>query len=359
MTSGKSRLGTAGGLALTAAASLALCGTGEPGELTGRQLFLRHCARCHTTGGSGLPDGHPLLDNFSRPPADFTDPLFNSMEPGSDWLLAVLHGGASMGLSPQMPAHADRLTAGEADAVVGYLDTLAETAGYPPGELNFVRAQRTIKAFPETELLFLGRYERADDGTDAWKSTVYHGRRLGRRLQVEGKLSQTNRGAEEEYEAELGVKWSFLSRGTSLLVAAGAEAEVPFGDSGSSTVIPYLSHASPLGERFTLQGTLRSHLPADEPGAGDLELSEVVHWRSTPWRRGVFPGLELVLTAPFRGEDAWELSAIPQLHLAMSRRGHVALNVGVELPLTGSRTEVRALAFLLWDIPDGAFWEGW
>lgn len=179
--------------------SQAVRASGE--SLTGKQLFVRHCARCHTTAGSGLPAGHPLLANFRSPPADFTDPLFNSMEPAGDWLLAVKHGGASMGLSPQMPAHAGRMSGAELEAVVAHLAGFAETAGYPPGELNFTRAIRTIKAFPESELLFLERYEAArDDGPAARRSTLYYARRLGRRLQAEAKLSHLDRGSASELQ---------------------------------------------------------------------------------------------------------------------------------------------------------------
>jgi mono/diheme cytochrome c family protein len=344
---------------LAATASLALCSPARAEQPDGRQLFVQHCARCHTTSGAGLPDGHPLLDNFARPPADFTDPLFNSMEAAADWGLVVAHGGPSLGLSEQMPAHADRLQPAQLDAVVAHLDTLADTRGFPPGELNFVRAQRSIKAFPETEFLLLGRFGSLADGADAWRSTLYHGRRLGKRWQVEGKLSQLSSGGESEYEAEVGLKWAFLDRGHWLLLAAGAEAEIPLESSGRTTLIPYLSHASPLGGRFTLQGTLRSHVPTTDVGDGDVELSEVIHWRSTPWRRGVFPGLEAVVAAPLRDDRGWRVSLVPQLHLAMSKRGHVALNLGVELPLTDAADDLRLHAFLLWDMPDGPFWEGW
>jgi hypothetical protein len=101
--------------------------------------------------------------------------------------------------------------------------------------------------------------------------------------------------------------------------------------------VPYLSHATPLGDRFTLQGTLRTHLPMGSLGDGDLELSEVAHWLPKEWPRGVFPGLELMLKAPFDANERWRVSLIPQLHLAFSKRGHVALNLGVELPLAGAR----------------------
>jgi mono/diheme cytochrome c family protein len=327
---------------------------------TGKQLFVRHCARCHTTAGSGLPETHPLLANFDDPPADFTDPLFNSMEPAGDWFLVVKHGGAAMGLSSRMPAHAVHMSDAEIETVVQHLATFADTTGYPAGELNFTRAVRTIKAFPETELLLLERYEDpGDEEPGAWRSTLYYARRLGRRWQGEAKLSYLSEGPSPElHEAELGVKWAFHDRGTTLLLATGTDVEIPLHAAGETTVVPYLSHASPLGDRFTLQGTLRTHLPLDHLRAGDVELSEIVHWLPTDWPRGVFPGVELTLAAPFEG-DEWRASLIPQLHFALSKRGHVALNLGVELPLAGARYDYRVHAFLLWDVADGGFWLGW
>jgi mono/diheme cytochrome c family protein len=350
-------------LALAAALAGARADTASAEPLTGAQLFVRHCARCHTTAGSGLPDGHPLLVSFPNPPADFSDPLFNSMEPAGDWFLVVKHGGASMGLSPRMPAHADRMSDAELEAVVAHLASFADTRGFPPGELNFTRAVRTIKAFPENELLFLQRYEAEKDGEPAARrSTLYFARRLGRRFQAEAKLNYLDQAdISELHEAEVGLKWSFHDRGTSLLLAAGTDVEIPVDDVGGTTFVPYLSHASPLGERFSLQGTLRTHLPADGLGGGDVELSEVVHWLPTEWPRGIFPGLELTLAAPFDSDDQWRASVIPQLHFALSKRGHVALNLGVELPLAGARDDYRyrVHAFLLWDMADGGFWLGW
>jgi hypothetical protein len=43
----------------------------------------------------------------------------------------------------------------------------------------------------------------------------------------------------------------------------------------------------------------------------------------------------------------------------MSKRGHVSLTAGVEIPLRGADYDWRGHTFLLWDIADGPFWEGW
>jgi mono/diheme cytochrome c family protein len=349
-------------LALLATLAASAAPAAEP-PLSGKQLFVRHCARCHTTTGQGLPATHPLLANFDAPPADFTDPLFTSREPQADWRRVVAHGGAAMGLSPKMPAHRGRLSEADIERVVAYAAEFADTRGYPPGELNFTRAVRTIKAFPETELLLLGRLEEPRGGGDAaWRSTLYHARRLGRQWQAEAKLSTQDRGGDSElHEAELGAKWAFHARGTRLLLAAGADVEIPVHAPGETVVVPYLAHASPLGGSFTLQGTVRTHLPVNGVGEGDVEASEVVHWLPTEWKRGAFPGLEVTVTAPFRADQRWRASVIPQVHLALTKRGHVALNVGLEVPLFGARADhrYRLHMFLLWDMADGGFWKGW
>ena len=90
------------------AAALLLPRVAGATERSGKALFIQHCARCHTTTAGGLAEGNALLANFERPPADFTESLFSSLEPAGDWELAVKYGGASIGLSTQMPAHKDR-----------------------------------------------------------------------------------------------------------------------------------------------------------------------------------------------------------------------------------------------------------
>lgn len=326
---------------------------------TGQQLFTQHCARCHTTSGSGLPNTHPLLSEFDQPPADFTDGLFNSTEPARDWFNVVKFGGAAMGLSDQMPAHSDRLSDDEIRRVVRYLGTFADTRGYPSGDLNFRRPVATIKAFPETELLVLGRFEQPEVGPATWRSTLYHARRVGKQVSVEAKLSHIATADDNELdEIELGVKWAAVRAGSSFLLSLGAEAAFAIDDAGAPEMIPYASYAAPLGTAFTLQGTLKSHLPTDAVSDGDVATSHAVHWLSSSMPRGVFPGLEAVASAAF---DDGEISVavIPQVFFAFSKRGHVGVAVGAEIPAVGETFDYRAHTFLFWDMADGPFWEGW
>lgn len=345
-------LGLASALSAIVTASTATADT----QRSGKALFVQHCARCHTTRAAGLDPSHPLFANFEAPPADFTDPLFNSMEPAADWFRVVKNGGPTMGLSTQMPAHAGRLTDEEIRLVVAYLKTVPDTRCYPRGEVNLRRPIITKKAFPETELLFLGRWDDAEP--NEWKSTVYYGHRLGRRWSVEAKPSHVTGGDKNEFEMELGAKFAAYP-GQDLLVTIGAEAEFSLEFEELPVAIPYLAHASRLGEHFTLQGALDAEIPLEDAGDGRVRLSEAVHWLTTNRPRGLFPALEVTGWVPFSSEAELGMSLTPQLFWAMSKRGHVALTAGVEIPLRGAEYDWRGHTFLLWDIADGPFWEGW
>jgi len=282
--------------------------------------------------------------------------MFNSMEPAADWALVVEHGGTRMGLSAQMPAHTGRLTSDEIERIVAYLKTVPDTRCYPRGELNHLRPIITKKAFPETEFLVLGRWDAAD--ANIWKSTLYYAHRLGRRWSVEVKPSLVTGGGEREFEAEIGAKVAVYT-GQELLLTVGAEAEFPLEFNERPVAIPYFAHASMLGELFTLQGALDADLPLEDLEAGRVRLSEAVHWKASAWRRGLFPGLEVTGWMPLSSDGDWGVSLTPQLYWGLSKRGHVAFTVGVEFPLHGADYDFRGHSFLLWDIADGPFWEGW
>ena len=98
------------------------------------------CAACHGPAGR-LPDDSPLRATME--PADFSDPLFNSREPASDWHMVVAHGGHAMGLSAPMPPQGEALTEEDVRDVVAYVKTLADTRDDPPGEFNFLLPIRT------------------------------------------------------------------------------------------------------------------------------------------------------------------------------------------------------------------------
>jgi mono/diheme cytochrome c family protein len=334
----------------------------DPAQMDAATLYSVACARCHGTDGSGLEPDNPIYQNFAAPPADLTDPLFNSREPAADWFLVIKHGGARLGLSSQMPAFGEALSDEQISDLVDHLKGLAETERYPPGDLNFLRPIETIKAFPEDEALLINRYADGDERPDSFRTTLYYARRFGARYQGEAKLAHLNEDGQSELEElELGFKWAVRDNLEKLsLLTVGIEAAFPIEDDlASNEIIPYFSFAKGLSDAFTLQGTLKTKLPTDDPGEGEAEFSAIVHWMRSQWPRTFFPALEWILSSPF--EDAnLESTLIPQLYFGLTKGGHVALAIGVELPLTDDLDyDYRIHSFLLWDIADGPFWKGW
>jgi hypothetical protein len=336
--------------------------TGGPDTWDLPTLYARACSACHGPLGEGLAEDNPVFANFEPPPADLTDPLFNSREPAGDWFLVVKYGGARMGLSQQMPAFGEGLTDERIEELVGYIKTLADSAGYPQGDLNFPRPIRTIKAFPEDEFLVLSRYERRPESEsgDALRGTLYYAHRLARRGQYEVKLSSTSFDeASSEEELELGLKWTVLADlDRTLLAAVGGEVEVPLESGADEVFIPYFSLGKGLGDAFTFQTTLRGALPVDDVGDGKVEFSGIVHWLPGEFPRGPMPALEAIVSRPFEGGDT-QWSLIPQVLIGLSKGGHVAASFGVELPDSDQPYDYRIHFFLLWDYADGPFWKGW
>lgn len=322
-------------------------------------LYQQGCASCHGKDGSGLAPDHPNLANFKRPPASLTDPLFNSREPTFDWYFVIKHGGPALGLSSQMPSYDGVYTDEQIHGLVAYLKTLADTAAYPPGDLNFPRGIRTIKAFPEDEALLLHRFSSEEGVDDSLRTTLYYARRLAEQHQIELKVNYFNGDDAGFKEAEVGWKWAFHHDLQRLqLTAGGVEVEIPIDGGDENEVwIPYMSLGKGFGD-FIFQGTLRSHLPSDDVGAGDVELSALFQWQGSP-RQRLTPGLEAVLTSPFQSDGDFEATVIPQALIRLSKLGHVAFGVGVEVPVTGIDYDYRLHSFLLWDFADGPFWRSW
>lgn len=324
----------------------------------GRRLFETTCAACHGQGGSPSPDD-PVVKALESTPADLSDPLFNSREPALDWELVVKHGGRALGLSEQMPAWSSTFTDAEIASLVAYVKTLAAgSERYPPGELNLMLPIRTQKAFPEDEVVWKSRYADAD-GEDVWRNVLEIEKRFGRGgqgilelVEEEGELTEVEVGWKQA------LTWS-LERG--YLLSGGAKIAMPIEGDGSEEFIPFLAWAQELTSRSTLQASARAVLPFDDADAGELELAGIVHYTWTDWPQRVFPALEATATAPFEddGGDRVKFTIVPQVRIGLTRGGHVALNLGAEIPLSDQDYDWRAHLTLLWDFADGGFLKGW
>jgi mono/diheme cytochrome c family protein len=327
----------------------------------GKRIFETVCAACH--GANGRPDpANPIVQTFDPPPADLSDPLFNSREPALDWELVVKHGGQALGLSPLMPPQGGALSDEEIASVVAYIKTLADTRDYPPGEFNLMLPIRTKKAFPEDEVVWGSRLA-VRDGEDVWRNVLEFEMRFGHRGQGILELLHEDSGEESEIEEiEIGYKhaltWSLEKR---YLLSGALVVAIPTDDEASEEIIPYLAYAQELSSRGTLQASARGIVPVDDVDQGALELAGIVHYVWSDWPRRVFPALELTATVPFdsgTGDDV-QFTVVPQVRFGLTRGGHVALNLGVELPLSDQDYDYRAHLTLLWDFADGSFFQGW
>ena len=327
----------------------------------GKRIFETVCAMCHGTSGRPDPDS-PIVQGFDPKPADLSDPLFNSREPVRDWEMVVTHGGEAMGLSPLMPPQGGSLSGDDIGNVVAYVKTLADTSDYPPGEFNLMLPIRTKKAFLEDELVWSSRLTQRE-GQDVLRNVLEFEKRIGRRGQAIVELVQEDNGPETELEEiELGYKHALawdLER--AYLLSGAVVVAIPTDDEASEEIIPYLAYAQELASRATLQASGRAIFPVDDIDQGALELAGIVHYVWSDWPRRVFPALEVTATVPFESGtgDNVQFTVVPQMRMGLTRGGHVALNLGVELPLSDQDYDYRAHLTLLWDFADGSFFQGW
>jgi mono/diheme cytochrome c family protein len=327
-------------------------------ERNGRAIYEANCVTCH--GPSGRPDpSSPVVEALGVVPADFTDPLFNSREPADDWKMVIKYGGDAMGLAQQMPAHEAVLSDDDIDAVTRYIKSMADTRAYPPGEMNLFLPIRTKKAFPEDEVVYQGRFTH-QDGDDAYKHVLEFEKRIGKAGQAIVELVHESEGDGGELaEAEVGYKQA-LSFSDSHILSAAAVWAIPVEAEGDGELQTYLAYGKVLSDSWIFQSSLRLKFPFEGASDGEAELAGIVHWVHSPWPRRVFPALEVTATNPFRSSNGdLEWTAMPQIRIGLTRGGHVALNLGVEIPLSDQGWDNRIYATLLWDFADGSFFQGW
>ena len=348
-------------------ALLILAGSLQAADLDrGAEIFAANCATCHGPAGAPDPDS-PLVKALGVVPADFSDTLFNSREGEGEWKLVATYGGAALGFSEVMPAFGDSLSEEDFDNVLAYIKTLGGEHDYPDGSLNLFLPIRTKKAFPEDEWVWKQRYT-DQEGDNAWKNTLEYEFRIGRRWQGILEANYTVQGGDSEFgHFEPGFKYVLShnkQRGS--IYTLGVQAGVPLNSGENWEFLPYLAMGKIISDDWTFQGSGRLKLDLEDSDHSSAEFAGIVHWTHTPWPRSVFPALEVVASVPFeRGygdgrKEAVQWELVPQARIGLTKRGHVALNVGAEFPLNDrERYDWRAYVYLIWDFADGGFFEAW
>jgi mono/diheme cytochrome c family protein len=332
----------------------------------GADIFRLNCAACHGPDGGPDPDS-ALVQSLGVVPANFADPLFNSREPLSDWKIVVTHGGPALGFSDKMPAFGESLSEADIDSVLEYIKTLGGEHDYPDGDLNLFLPIRTKKAFPEDEWVWKQRYT-DQDGKNTWKNTLEYEFRIGERFQGVLEVTHEFEGSNGSFgHFEPGFKYVLRhDRKAGFIATLGGNLGIPLNEDEDWEVLPYLAFGKILSDAWTFQSSVRLKANLDDLNSSSAEFAGIVHWVHTQSPRSVFPALEVVADVPFdRGEGPFRKAAVqfavaPQARIGLSKRGHVALNAGVEFPVNDTfRYDWRAYVYLIWDFADGGFFEGW
>jgi mono/diheme cytochrome c family protein len=360
-------------------AALAKTGSGNKSNdvlpESGRELYRVSCAACHGSDGRGASVS---MVGFEDPLPDFTDCNFSTREAEADWVIVVQEGGLARGFSEIMPAFGDALTEEQIIKITRHIRTFSECDEWPPSELNLPRALYTTKAFPEDEIVF--HSDITTDGLDKISNKFIYERRIGPRDQIEvvvpyGWNTIETSSNHKEWTSSVGdvalaaKHVLFHSMESKSIFSAGGEVILPTGDEdegfgkGTTVFEPYLAYGKIFPEDYFVQLQSGFELPCDDDHAQDE-----VFWRIATGR--IFglgrygsswaPMVEILGSKNIdNGNDAeWDI--VPELQIALNRRQHVRLAIGVRLPLnhTDERNPVYGI-YLLWDTFDGGFFEGW
>jgi len=329
------------------------------------EMWEAWCARCHAADGSGRV-AEPTI---TVTPMDFTDCTVATPEPDADWELAIAAGGPAVGLSAEMPAFGESLTAAQIRGFVAHMRGFCKEPGWPLGNSNFPRPIFTEKAFPENELVIrpmithltpeviaLGGPRVPTDSslTDFDLLAIYE-RRFGKRgmweVAVPLASHDTSGSARRQGigDVELAAKYVLHADRTPRIVSAGLEVALPTGSNvrglgrGTTTIEPYLA-AGTLIRGIYLQAQTKAELPFDTNRADRAFVYNVyaggdMSTAPNTWTIGV----------ELNGENRF-VALTPQVRKGLTRTGALGAALGVQIPLNDRHVRgTRAVGYLLWE----------
>jgi len=344
---------------------------------TGSGLYQLACAACHGAHGRGAAPG---MVGFDTPLPDFTDCNFATREADADWAVVVAEGGPARGFSEIMPAFGDALSDEQTGKILSHVRTFYDCDEWPRGELNLPRALFTTKAYPEDELVFHSDIK--TEGLDKISNKLIYERRIGARDQVElavpfgwNRIRTGGAGGNTEWTSSVGdvtlgaKRVLFHSASSNSIFSAGGEVLLPTGDedegfgNGTTVFEPYFASGHLLPDDYFLQFQGGMELPTDDDHVQDEAFWRMVVGRALAvgrYESGWSPMVGILGSKNVEtGDDAhWDI--VPQLQIALNRRQHVRLAFGARIPLNDTDTRETLFAvYLLWDMFDGGFFEGW
>lgn len=322
------------------------------------------CARCHAANGTGTV----VEPTITVVPMDFTDCRVTTPEPDADWELAISHGGPAVGLSSEMPAFGDAVSAEQVRGFVSHIRTFCKERGWPSGNTNFPRPIFTEKAFPENEIVLLPAIAHrrrprpgqtdgvADIGLTDLEFNAIFERRFGKRAMWEVTLPVSSNelaGVSRRHgigDVELAAKYVLAaSDDAPRILSAGLEVSLPTGSEsrglghGTTVVEPYLAFGTMVGSAY-LQAQAKIEIPADRAKADRAFVYHFYTGRDTSLSPNTWTyGVEI------SGEND-ELALTPQIRKGLTRTGALGAAVGVRVPVTERHEQGTGLVgYLLWE----------
>ena len=336
----------------------------------GARIYRDNCAACHGADGRGNAQA---VVGFDVPLPDFADCLFATVEAAEGWETIVREGGTIRALDRHMPAFGAALSAEEIRLVVSHLRTFCTTRGWPQGDLNLPRALVTEKAYPENEALFtmsIGREPTRNVG-----NTFIYERRFGARDQYEVNVPfDAQRGEAGAWLHGLGdvaiaVKHALfhdVERGS--ILSVGEEVSLPTGkqSEGLGKGFTVFESFVAAGQMLPRASFLQFHGGLEIPSDG-ARASKEAFWRTAigktftqPSTRRWTPMLEIVGARELESGARSEWDVVPQVQVTISKRQHVMISGGLQIPVTGRDERAsQFLTYFLWDWYEGGLLDGW
>jgi len=331
----------------------------------GRELYGEACAACHGADGRGS-----TATGVTVPLPDFTDCRVTTAEPDSNWLPLVAHGGPALGMSSQMPSFDGALTADQQRAVLAYVRSFCTDPAWPQGDLNFPQPLFVGKAFPEDEIVVHASFGDSSSARELAGDLAFE-RRVGARGQVEIALpaqlvDEKHGGPTAGGFGDLTLAYkhvAYAGLAPPAIASLAVDLVLPSGDAakgtGEGTVAfePALLAGARAGP-LILQTDFRAALPIDASSAPRVFFYRfALQAPLGAMRRSLVPALELETAQRIDG-DFHDYTALgPTFYVPLSKRGHVALALGGQVPVSAHRPfDYRVSALVLWDYLDGPLW---
>lgn len=339
----------------------------------GEQIYKSACVACHGTDGRGMTRS---IAGFKRPHTfpDFTRCDQTTAENNISYEDIITNGGPARGFSQIMPSFGQALTPQDIDAVVHYLRAFCTNKHWPRGELNLPRALVTEKAYPEDEVV-LSTAVNAQGAPGNFSHVIYE-QRFGMNNQLEVDVPITFENEDHIWygglgDTSVGVKRvMFSSLRTGSILSLQGSLIIPTGSAirGLGTGTPAFETFAAFDQLFKTNTFIQTQFGAQLPTDTTKAPQNVYFYSALGQSIGADHGLGRLWTPMVeflasrdlvnQAKTDWDL--LPQMQVTLSKRQHVAADLGVRVPVTDTAgRQIQIMFYIFWDMQDGKLTEGW